>query len=163
MESTLLNRMALGAAAGLGATVAMQGLRTANQRWLPGTMPPIREDPGAFMVDQAESALPVETRDRVPETAEETAATLLHFGYGGTAGLLYGAIRRDPDVIRDGILLGLGVWAVGYLGWLPRTGLMPPVTGQRTGQVVAPVVQHVFFGFVTAAAFAWLLRRVLRA
>jgi len=37
-------------------------------------------------------------------------------------------------------------WATGYLGWLPATGLMPPVTKQQRPQVMMPILHHIVFG-----------------
>ena len=156
---SLPSRMLAGAGAGLAATVGMHGMRTATQKLAPHTMPPIKEDPGKFMVDRAESALPLETQERVPETLESTAATLLHFGYGMTAGLLYAALgSRRSSLLRDGLGVGLAVWAAGYLGWLPRTQLMPPVTEQRSEQVIVPLLQHVLFGLAVVAVYDRLSR-----
>jgi hypothetical protein len=56
-------------------------------------MPPIREDPGEFMVEQAEELLPEETREQVPTVVETVAAKSLALGYGMTAGAIYGALR----------------------------------------------------------------------
>jgi len=43
-------RIILGAAGGLIGTLAIQALLTASQKWLPNTVPPLRQDPGEFMV-----------------------------------------------------------------------------------------------------------------
>ena len=73
-----------------------------------------------------------------------------------TAGALYSALRPRPsNVLVDGAALGLGVWAVGYLGWLPALGLMPPIQRQETEQVAGPIVQHLIFGIATVAAYEW--------
>lgn len=158
--SSLTSRLLAGAGAGVAATAGMYGMRTATQKWAPQTMPPMRQDPGEFMVEQAESVLPREKRERVPETVEATASSLLRVGYGTTAGLLYAALRRGrPNLWRDGLLLGVGVWAAGYLGWLPRTRLMPPVTQQRAAQVMVPLLQHAAFGVTVVATYDWLRRR----
>ncbi len=152
-----MEQVALGAAAGFAATFLLQGVRTAEQKLLPETMPPIREDPGEFMVEQTEELLPQETREQVPATAETVAAKSLALGYGMTAGALYGALRPRPgNLLVDGPVLGLGVWAVGYLGWLPALGLMPPVQQQETEQIAGPIVQHVIFGVATVAVYQWL-------
>ena len=153
----LSEHVALGAAAGVAATFLLQGIRTSEQKLLPETMPPMREDPGEFMVEQAEELLPEETRQQVPATVETVAAKSLALGYGMTAGALYGALRPHPDnLLIDGTVLGLGVWAVGYLGWLPALGLMPPVQQQETEQVAGPIAQHIIFGLATVAAYQWL-------
>src|SRR5215212_4620863 len=156
-QHNLIEHVALGAAAGGAATFLLQGIRTSEQKLLPETMPPIHEDPGKFMVEQAEELLPEETRAQVPNTVETVAAKSLALGYGMTAGALYAALRPRPgDLLVDGTALGLGVWAVGYLGWLPALGLMPPVQRQETEQVAGPIVQHVIFGLATVAAYQWL-------
>jgi hypothetical protein len=156
-QHNLIEHVALGAAAGVAATFLLQGVRTTEQKLLPETMPPIREDPGEFMVEQAEELLPKQTREQVPATAETVAAKSLALGYGMTAGAIYGAIRPRPgNLLVDGTVLGLGVWAVGYLGWLPALGLMPPIQRQEIEQVAGSIVQHVIFGVATVAAYQWL-------
>lgn len=52
-----LKRIALGAAGGLAGTFAIQVLLTANQRWLPRALPPMHQEPGAFMVEKGEEML----------------------------------------------------------------------------------------------------------
>src|SRR5215216_6139442 len=156
-QHNLIEHVALGAAAGGAATFLLQGVRTSEQKLLPETMAPIREDPGEFMVEQAEELLPEEAREQVPVTLETVAAKSLALGYGMTAGALYGALRPRPgNLLVDGTALGLGVWAVGYLGWLPALGLMPPVQHQETQQVAGPIAQHIIFGLATVAAYQWL-------
>jgi hypothetical protein len=156
-HNNLVERVALGVAAGAAATFLLQGIRTSEQKLLPETMPPIRKDPGEFMVEQAEELLPEETREQVPATVETVAEKSLALGYGMTAGALYGVLRpRAGNLLVDGTALGLGTWAVGYLGWLPALGLMPPVERQETEQVAGPIVQHVIFGVAAVAVYQWL-------
>ena len=88
----------------------LQGIRTSEQKLLPETMPPMREDPGEFMVEQAEELLPEETCEQVPTTVETVAAKSLALGYGMTAGAIYGALRpRTGNLLVDGTALGLGI------------------------------------------------------
>src|SRR5690349_4717637 len=101
----------------------MQGIRKANEKWLPGTAPRLRKDPGMFMVKKVEDALPEEVREQVPESAEKVAAGSLALGYGATAAALYTAVRSEPAALVDGAALGLGIWAIGYLGWIPALKL----------------------------------------
>jgi hypothetical protein len=153
----LIDRVALGVAAGAAATFLLQAIRTSEQKLLSETMPPMREDPGKFMVEQAEELLPDQTHEQVPGTVETVAAKSLALGYGMTAGALYGALRpRRGNLLVDGAVLGLGVWVVGYLGWLPALGLMRPVQQQETEQVAGPIAQHINFGIATVAAYRWL-------
>jgi len=131
-DMTISTRAALGAAGGLVGTFALQALMTATGKAMPQTTPPIREDPGEFMVERAESLLPKSARENVPQTVETAAAGALALGYGLTFGSLYGALRpRGGDALTDGAVLGAACWAAGYAGWLPALGLMPPVWRQR--------------------------------
>ena len=161
MSEDLIARIIRGAAAGLVGTFALQGSRGSSQKLLPETMPPIREDPGEFMVEQVEEVLPAETREQVPGFAEVVAAKSLAVGYGMTAGALYAALRPDAgDLVVDGVALGVSTWAAGYLGWMPTLGLMPPITEQDAAQVAGPIVQHVLFGIVTVTIYEWLHERM---
>ena len=132
----------------------MQGLLAAHKRVSPRTMPPIRQDPGEFMIAHAKSALPASARRRIPGAAETVASTGLHLGYGATFGALYGAMRSSGgSAWTDGPLLGLLTWAAGYLGWLPASELMPPLWKQDASRAALPAVEHALFGVATVAAY----------
>jgi hypothetical protein len=157
----LSKRLMLGAVAGLAGTSMLQGLRTASQRYLPATMPPIRMEPGAFMVEKVERTVPNRIAARTPALAEQAAAKLLAIGYGLTAGTLYAASRpgqTETSLLTDGLVIGVGTWAAGYLGWLPGFGLMAPVSQQGLKEALGPVGRHVLFGIVTAATYRKLRR-----
>jgi hypothetical protein len=161
-RATLPVRLLAGAAAGLAGTFVLQGLLAGSRRWAPATLPPIRQDPAQFMVEQAESAIPAARRAQVPPKGKAAAEKGLHLGYGAAFGMLYGLAGGERDPLLTGAVLGLATWAVGYLGWLPATGLMPPVTRQEPARVAGPIATHVGFGVATAAAFQWLSRRLDR-
>lgn len=156
-----LSRLAFGAAAGFAGTLAIQAFMTANQKWFPSAAPPIRQDPGKFMVESVEATLPVTVRARIPEAVESGAAKLLALGYGLTFGVLYAMCRPGAGApLRDGIALGVANWATGYVGWLPALGLMPPAWQQQPRQVTAGVVEHIVYGITTVAAYNWLQESV---
>jgi hypothetical protein len=46
----------------------------------------------------------------------------------------------------------------GYLGWMPATGLMPPVTKQEPEQIAGPILSHLLFGMVTVGLYRVLRR-----
>lgn len=149
----LIQRLALGAAAGLAGTVVMQGMMKASGKLLPDAKPPVKQDPAEFMVNKAKQYVPV------PDKVAPAAAKSLQLGYGTTSGLLYATLRpRGGSAFLDGSLLGLGVWAAGYLGWLPATDLMPPITEHQPQQIVVPIVQHALFGVAVSAIYDALLR-----
>lgn len=156
-HSSFLKRACLGAAGGFLGTLAIQALMGATKKWLPEAVPPLRQEPGEFMVEQAEEVLPDRIREHIPEAVETVAAQGLGMGYGLTFGALYAALRpRDWNTVLDGTLLGLGCWAAGYLGWLPALGLTPPIQKQTAAQIGGPIVDHLAYGIVTAAAYQWL-------
>jgi len=156
-----LKDLGLGAAAGLVGTAVIQGALAATKRWMPETLPPIKQDPGEFMVQKAKSALPEKAQAKIPEKVESCAARSLAFGYGLTFGALYSALgRREEKLLLDGTCLGVATWAAGYLGWLPATGLMPPLWKQKPKQVFPNIVTHALFGIITAAALNGLRKRL---
>jgi hypothetical protein len=164
-ELGLGQRLAAGAGAGIAGTMVILGLHTAADKLAPETNEPTKDDPGNFMTWQAERLLPDHARHRVPERLESLSATGLHLAYGTTFGVLYGLLRpraaaSPGQVVIEGSLLGLACWAVGYLGWLPATGLMPPVTKQKPAQVAGPIIQHIAYGIAAVAAFDWLRKKL---
>ena len=161
-SATLPVRLLAGAAAGLAGTFVLQGLLAGSARWAPKTLPPIRRDPAEFMVEQAESALPPARRAQVPPKGRTAAEKGLPLGYGATFGMLYGLAAREGSPLLAGAVLGLATWAVGYLGWLPATGLMPAVTRQEPARVAGPIATHLGYGIATAATYQWLSRRLDR-
>ena len=153
-ESTLLARLALGAVGGLAGTLALHPLMTAVGKKWPESQPPIRQEPGEFMVEQAEEVLPKNVGDHIPPSAEKAAAQMLGLGYGMTFGALYAAMRpRGGSPFVDGMVLGAVCWAAGYLGWLPASGLLPPAWKQSSKQVIAPLAEHLVYGATTVAAY----------
>lgn len=160
-DAPLLERAAIGAAAGMAATMALQAIRTASQKALPDSAPPMKQDPGEFMVQKAEEVLPESAREKIPESAEKAAGQALGMGYGLTFGALYSALRPNGgDPLVDGPALGLGTWAVGYLGWLPGLGLMPPITEHEPQQIAVPLLQHILYGMATVAAYQGIKDRL---
>lgn len=154
MKNNLPERVALGAAAGLVGTLAIQVLRTASQKWAPQTMPPVRQEPGSFMTRQAERFLPDAARRNITHQHEQAASKAMGIGYGLMFGAAYAALRPEGGSSwLDGALLGVATWAAGYLGWLPAAGLMSPVWEHSPAQAVAPVVRHAAYGVATVAAY----------
>lgn len=158
-RTNMLDPLIRGAAAGLAGTLALQVMHMVSAKALPATMPSFREDPGEFMVRKAEEALPPSVTSRIPPLAEAAAAKTVAAGYGITAGAVYGLLRpAGGDILVEGSVLGLGVWAAGYLGWLPALGLLPPVAEQEPPEAIGPPVRHILFGVATVAAYRRLHR-----
>jgi hypothetical protein len=152
--SDILTKTALGAAGGMAGTMAIRELMTTTQQDVPSAVPPIREDPGEFLVDWAEEKFPDSARHYIPEGADKAAAGALAMGYGLAFGAAYGLLRpRGGNPIVEGLALGAACWAAGYLGWLPALGLMRPVTRQTPAQVAGPLMEHLVYGMATVAVF----------
>lgn len=72
----------------------------------------------------------------------KATALISHFGYGTTMGAIYGVsiarVSRNPVLALP---YGIGIWAAGYLGWLPAMDILPSATEQPRGRslmMVAP-------------------------
>ncbi len=161
MMESKCKQLALGALAGLAGTMILQAARGAQQKKLPRATPPIQRDPGEFMIKKVEQILPERARARISKGLESIGAMSLGIGYGTTFGSAYAALRRRPrNVLAEGAALGIASWAVGFLGWLPATGLMPPVSRHEPQQVAASIAEHALYGIAVVSAFKWLRRHL---
>jgi hypothetical protein len=94
----------------------------------------------------------------------QRAAQGLHWAYGITWGGLLGVaisalrVRNTRQTLLTGAGMGALVWGVGYVGWLPRTGLMKPVTRQGGGRVATSLATHVLFGIAASVPIALIDR-----
>lgn len=158
MESKAIgNQLLLGALAGLAGTVALQVLRTLDQKYIPHSEAPIREDPGQFMVRKAKQVLPRAAREKMPPKLEQAVVRLSPVGYGMTLGALYALLRGRPrHALGDGLGFGIAAWALGFLGWLPSTRLMPPIWRHKPRQMLVPVAEHLVYGLGTVSGYRLL-------
>jgi hypothetical protein len=63
-------------------------------------------------------------------------------------------MQTTRRIIAAGAGLGALVWAVGYVGWLPRAKVTEPVTRQGAGHVATGIMTHVLYGVAAAAPIA---------
>lgn len=159
-NDTLPAKLCLGALAGLAGSIFIKGGMAAAQKWMPQTLPPLKADPGEYMVEKVEKVLPESAREKIPDKVETAAAQVFALGYGITFASIYSLLPRSRrKVALDGTLLGVVTWAAGYLGWLPATGLMPPVWKQKPRQIFPNIISHAVFGIVAAAVLNNLEKR----
>jgi len=150
----LLESAALGVASGVAGTLALHVTHEASYKYAPQTLPPMREEPGHYMVRRATGLLPQRAQEKVTDQDRDRAATMLSFAYGAVWPALYLGLRgRRAGVLLDGAALGIAVWGIGYLGWLPQLQLSPPVREQTATQVFNNVAQHALYGVLTVAAW----------
>ena len=116
-----MTRVLQGAGAGFLATVPMTIVMEALHARLatepPRPLPP-REIAEAAVVKAGVSR-------QVSERDVQNLTLASHFGYGALCGAVFGAVapKNPASAVGAGMLFGLGVWAVSYLGWLPVMGL----------------------------------------
>jgi hypothetical protein len=132
-----------GGAAGAVGTVAMTALMLAAGRaGLVG-----RQPPEAITRTAVERATGIEPRG----ATADALSSLTHLGFGVGAGVVYAALpasERLPAAAR-GAVYGLAVWAVSYLGWVPRLlGALPSADRDRPDRVAVMVTAHVVYGAV---------------
>lgn len=139
----MLSAGAQGAAAGVAATLAMSGVMAAGAKTgLMGETPPKL---------LTRSLLPG-GGSRTPRPGEDTATAVTHLGIGAAAGAVFGVLTggRRPRA-RTGVAYGLGVWLLGYEGWIPALTVQPPAHRDAPGRVGTMVLAHVVYGSALAA------------
>jgi hypothetical protein len=150
-----MNRILLGALAGLAATAPMTLAMKLMHEQLPREerypLPPRQVTEGV-----AEKA---GVEERLGEDERQAATWVSHFAYGTACGALYGALtgeRADERPLLAGVGFGLAVWAGSYLGWLPAAGIISPATEHPPRRTALMVAAHVVWGATAGAALAGL-------
>src|SRR5215212_8996170 len=112
----LMNRILLGALAGLAATgpmtLAMKLMHEQLPREEQYPLPPRQVTEG--LVEKAG------VNEHLDDEEREAATWVSHFAYGAAVGALYGAVsgeKIDERPVLAGVGFGLAVWAGSYLGW----------------------------------------------
>jgi len=151
------DRMTHATASVLGGAVGMALLRKGMKasESLPIRLQPTRarRNPDEFLVGKLE-ALRGKPFSR---GVRDFMVQALPYGYGMTSGLVFGIatrrrrLRTAPSALVAGVLLGTGVWALSYAGWLPAAKLTPPLTRQGGLHITASLLGHLAFGLVAAA------------
>jgi uncharacterized membrane protein YagU involved in acid resistance len=90
------------------------------------------------------------------ESERFTLTMVAHYGYGFAGGVLYSVCLPGSNSITRGIVYGLAIWTVSYLGLLPAFGLFRPATQQPFRRNALMIAAHVVWG----AAFGLLQRAV---
>ena len=143
-----MNRILLGALAGLAATAPMTlAMKLMHEQLPPEEKYPL--PPRQVTEGLAEAA---GVGDDLDEKEKDKATWVSHFAYGALSGALYGAL--SGHVKRHAALAGAGfgvaVWAGSYLGWLPAAGIITPATEHPPRRNALMITSHVVWG-VTAA------------
>ncbi|MGE0528212.1 MAG: DUF6789 family protein [Bdellovibrionales bacterium] len=79
---------------------------------------------------------------------QASLALLSHFLYGGSTGIFYAKLRPHlacgPRV--SGVVFGLSLWAVSYLGWIPSLGLRAAAQRMPPSRNFLMVLAHLLWG-----------------
>ena len=150
-----MNRILLGALAGLAATAPMTLAMKLMHEQLPREeqypLPPRQVTEG--MAEKAG------VNEHLDEEEREAATWMSHFAYGTACGALYGALsgeRVDSHPLLAGVGFGMAVWAGSYLGWLPAAGIISPATEHPPRRTALMIAAHAVWGATTAVALSSL-------
>ena len=137
--------IARGAAGGLLATGAMSLVMLASRRLgLVGELAP--EHITADTLDAAGV-----DRD---EDAQDATSTVAHVAFGTANGALFALVRPGlpgPPVAR-GLLFAAALLLVSYEGWVPATGILPPLRAQTPGGRWTLITSHIAYGITLGVA-----------
>lgn len=155
MRDGIIVRTAEGVFGGILGTAFIGRSQRLSRHELPEAVRPTepRQEPGEFVTARIEWARGEALHGR----AHERVKRGLHWAYGMGWGALLGAlgpavrIRTLRGALLAGAGLGVAVWGVGYLGWLPAAGLTErPTTPRRAAHAATDLALHVGYGLVTA-------------
>jgi uncharacterized membrane protein YagU involved in acid resistance len=154
----LMTRLGNGVLAGLVGTTAMVGVITTLRRSILDTdqLSASLTHPEKI-VQRLGDLTGLETFD---DRTRRRAGDVFHFGYGALAGAAFACSTRSREVrvVRDGGILGLGLWAFGFNVLLPALRAHPGAWTWERREFVLTLSAHAAYGFGTAATL-----RLLRA
>jgi uncharacterized membrane protein YagU involved in acid resistance len=153
--SGMPQRLVTGAAAGFTATEPM----TLTMEDFRVTLPRRKQDPLEPRQITTRALEFVGFDNELSDRQQDGLTAFNHVGYGTTAGAvcrLLADVRLPLPPAVCGVTYGLAVWAGGYPGWLPATGLMPQVTRQPRDRVMLQVVAHIVWEVALGTIFGEL-------
>jgi uncharacterized membrane protein YagU involved in acid resistance len=143
-DRDFMNRVLLGALAGIAGTFAMTALARAMHRRLPAEerypLPP-REI--------IEGALPEAAKGAIAEQGRREMTLAAHFGYGAATGALY-ALFAPGGRLLHGAAYGIVVWTVSYFGILPGLRILRPAHDHPLRRNGLMIVAHLVWGATMA-------------
>jgi hypothetical protein len=144
-----MNRILLGALAGLAATVPMSlAMKLMHEQLPEHEQYPL--PPRAVTMEIAEGA---GVKEELDEPEREGLTWAAHFAYGAACGAAYAPLARRgglPPVV-SGAAFGVAVWAGSYLGWLPAAGIIRPATEHPPRRTALMIAAHVVWGVAAGA------------
>jgi uncharacterized membrane protein YagU involved in acid resistance len=139
-----MNHLLKGALAGLAATAPMTLAMGIMHRRLPRSeqypLPP------RLITDEVIEETGVS--EKLDEQDRGNLARVAHFSYGAAVGSVYPLLSRRSQLppVVGGVLYGLTVWGVSYLGLLPAIGVLRPATEHPRRRTALMIAAHVVWG-----------------
>ena len=78
----------------------------------------------------------------------DALASAAHVGFGAVTGSAYALLPPARRPVLRGVLVGLGVYAGSYAGWVPAFGALPAPDDDRTDRQVVMATAHALYGAV---------------
>lgn len=99
--------------------------------------------------------------NRISWNQHENLTMFSHLAYGGACGSLYSAVSPylKGNPIAKGVLFGLGVWGISYMGWLPALGFRTAAVRMTPARNAMMMAAHVVWGASLGMAESQLRRR----
>jgi len=133
---------------GLVGAAAMSVAHTALGRVLPLEPSPAdqREDDATVKVADALSR--TFRHAPLPEDAKPAAASVVHYGFGASTGLIQGVVAAASPMARagGGLAFGAGVWLGAHVLVVPALGLAPSPRRQPRSKEGVELALHLLFG-----------------
>jgi uncharacterized membrane protein YagU involved in acid resistance len=144
-----MNRILLGALAGLAATAPM----TLAMKLMHEQLPPEEKYPLPPRQVAEGLAEVAGVNEYMDEEDREAATWASHFAYGAACGALYGAVSGRAlgrHAALSGAGFGAAVWAGSYLGLLPAAGILSPATEHPARRNALMIAAHIVWGTTAA-------------
>lgn len=152
MTPTWVRRTGAGAVAGTAATLPMTGAMFAGKRMgLVDEVAPEKVTKGAMR----------KVTDP-PEGAVHAVTPIAHVAFGAGCGAAYALLRRRlpvPEPVR-GPLFAVGVLLASYQGWIPKAGVLPPLSVLPLGHRINLAASHLVYGAALGGLAPRLERRL---
>jgi putative membrane protein len=89
----------------------------------------------------------------LPPSLKPTGGSVVHYAFGGSVGLLYGALAgaRPAVAAGYGMPFGIAVWMVADEIGMPASGLAKPPTAYSLKDHASALSAHLVYGAVTEA------------
>ena len=136
-----------GVAAGIIGGLAATAVKSLWEGFAP-TRAPQQDSPQIQVADQANMELRGEHLDN---QEAEVADQALHFGFGTTAGAIYGATAEATDAVTTGygIPFGMLLWAGTYATTIPALDLDKEITEKDPKYALNQFAGHLLYGLTT--------------